>query len=234
MLFNFGEEDFCSPQTGASSLYMRVSPDDIRELERLFTQYSTKHEAAPAPPGAPAAAAGSSELLIDGEGILQLATAMGQQGDMDPLLLVVMWKLGCKRQWTITHDEFVQGFANMGVGSMPNIKRKVAEWKRLLDDPSVFPDFYNFAFEYLRGEAKMLGLQDALMAWQMLGMDRRWPLWKLWEEHVKKTKEISRDNWQQLLPFMSQFKNSMAGYDPASSWPTLYDEFVEFANKAKK
>lgn len=245
LLFNFGDEDFCSPQTGASSLFMRITPDDLRELERLFDQYSTKHDAAPAPTPAIAAAVGAAgaagvaaaaaaERTIEGEGILQLAAAMGQQGDMDPLLLVVMWKLGCKRQWAITHDEFVQGFANLGVGSMPNIKRKVGEWKRLLDDPAVFPEFYNFAFEYLRGEAKMLGIQDALMAWQMLGMERRWPLWKQWEEHVKKSKGISRDNWQQLVPFMTQFKNSMADYDPISSWPTLYDEFAEFVNKSTK
>jgi hypothetical protein len=37
---------------------------------------------------------------------------------MDPLLLIVMWKLGCKGQWTISHDEFVQGFARAGCGSV--------------------------------------------------------------------------------------------------------------------
>jgi hypothetical protein len=83
LLFNFGEEDFCAPQPGAAALHMRVGSDDVAELERLFTHYSAARPdgAAPAPPApAPtpaAAAAPATGRIIEGEGILQLANALG-------------------------------------------------------------------------------------------------------------------------------------------------------------
>jgi len=52
---------------------------------------------------------------------------------------------------------------------------------------------------------------------------------------MKKKKAISRDAWQQLWHFMTTYPKDLKEYDTASSWPILFDEFVEWSqNKDKK
>jgi len=222
VLFNFGADDFCSPQPGFMALHMRVTADEVAELERIFARFAS----APGDGGeAAAAAAAPAEQVIEGEGLLRLANDLGQKSDMDPLMLVLVWKLGCKRLWTVSRNEFVGGFATYGVGSLAAAKRKVAEWKeRAFEDAQAFGELYNFVFDYLRGEAKTLTAADALMAWQTLELDQRWPLWPKWEAFWKsiERKNISRDSWQQLVPFMTRFRASVDGYDTCDCcWPTL-------------
>ncbi len=44
---------------------------------------------------------------------------------------------------------------------------------------------------------------------------------------------MSLDEWKMLRLFATSVEPSMKNYDPGDAWPSLIDDFVEYANEAK-
>jgi len=91
-----------------------------------------------------------------------------------------------------------------------------------------------FTFEYLKGDKKIIGIEEALVTWEVLLKDKNWPLTTKWLNFLKaeNKKAISRDTWQQLLEFMTAYPVNLEKYD-SSSWPSIFDEFNEYMQKNK-
>eukprot|EP00727_Mastigamoeba_balamuthi_P007603 m51a1_g3463 hypothetical protein (383) ;mRNA; f:731290-732966 len=228
LVVNFGKEEFCSKPPGFFPLLQLVSDADIGKLKTEFIAYSKMSG-----DGAEA----MEPPVVRGEGLLALGKDLGLKSDTDPLLLILFWKLGCSgqnQQWSVNESEFVMGMVAVGVASMSAARDKLAEWRRsVYDDDRTFETFYNWVFEYLRAEGRSLSPELCHTAWQILGMETRWPLFGKWEAFVKAklTRAMSRDTWQQIIPFSRAYPADVKDYDPAADWPTLMDEFVDWLSK---
>ncbi|KAH3767585.1 defective in cullin neddylation protein 1 [Pelomyxa schiedti] len=224
LVFNFGEEDLCFPleEKGYYPLYVKMSAEEKRNLERLFGLYQGI--------GNKEATATGGEVTdsIKGAGLIQFSNDIGSTGDTDPLVLIVMWKLGVKKQWEISHTEWTNGFCTMATGTIDKMKKKALEWRSELNVLDSFCPFYEWVFDYLRGEQKNITMEDATSAWGILGMESRWKLWPKWVEYLKTTSQkfMTRDSWRQLLPFIKQYTSAINDYDPDGSWPIIVDDFV--------
>jgi hypothetical protein len=49
--------------------------------------------------------------------------------------------------------------------------------------------FYNWCFDYLREDRKILTIEEVQTLWSMLGMPSRWKLWGQWQEFLVKKKQ---------------------------------------------
>jgi len=173
---------------------------------------------------------------IHGEGLLEFSKDLGVIDDDDPVLLMMAWKLKSEVVWEISQEEFMNGFTIHACASMDKIKAKAKEWREeLKNNQQNFKNFYNFVFDYLKEDKKILLVDEAIIAWNILMKDRKWPLMASFIEFIKseEKKSISRDVWQQLWHFQKTYPQNLKEYDPNSSWPILYDEFVEWMNLHK-
>lgn len=72
--------------------------------------------------------------------------------DDDPLMMVLAWKLDCEEKWTISRQEWMDGFALYGCHTLGQIAERAQQWKREVKaDDEQFQSFYNFMFPYLLG-----------------------------------------------------------------------------------
>jgi len=164
--------------------------------------------------------------------VFAFANDAGAKDDSDPLLLIIAWKLGGEKPWEFTRDEWVRGFSLYGLHDISGIKTAAAAWKQqVLTDEETFKPFYNWCFDYLREDRKILSIEEVQTLWTMLGLPARWKLWSQWQDFLvnkKKRKHLSRDEWCVLLVFSIEFKTSVETYDPDGPWSSLLDDFVSF------
>lgn len=123
--------------------------------------------------------------------------------------------------------------------------------KSLREDPKALADFYNFLYGWLMGSSDLDDADRPSIAkelWEMFFFVsaprpktytdymqfshlRDW-LDFLDTEEFRKEHHISKDLWQQILPFSKV--NSYETYDPEDSWPSAFDRFVEWLRKRGK
>jgi DCN1-like protein 1/2 len=137
------------------------------------------------------------------------------------------------------------------------MKSKLTEWRKELKSTTRFKNFYNYVFEYLREDKKIIckwllsddtdkcltnyfssphltAVEEAKTVWEMLKMNDRWIYFRRFVEFVEsKTKAVSRDTWRMLLNFIEQHPNDLSKYDADACWPSLIDEFVELIRSEK-
>jgi len=151
---------------------------------------------------------------------------------------MIAFKLKTEAVWEITREEFMNGFTVNGCCTIDKIKSKSHEWKEEIKSKTPeFKQFYNFVFDYLKEDKKILLTEEAIMAWNIvLQKEKRWALMeqflKFLQDH--QIKSISRDAWQQLWHFMIAYPKSVKEYDTLSSWPIIFDEFVEWMEAQDK
>lgn len=68
--------------------------------------------------------------------------------------LAVFWQLDASEVGEIKEEEFMEGWASLGVDSVDQMKAKVVEFIRMLDDMKHFKRFYNWLFGYLKENKK--------------------------------------------------------------------------------
>ena len=103
-------------------------------------------------------------------------------------------------------------------------------WKKdIFGDSEVFKVFYEFVFDYLKEDRKILSLTEAKMLWSVLDMSSRWCLWNQFSDYLIETKKreyISRDEWNLALAFAKEHPEGVEEYDEDGPWPSLIDDFV--------
>jgi hypothetical protein len=226
-LFNFGASKFVNNLPGYQPIHSFLTEQQRAELEKMFYKYQAIGRAlnASTDPDGP----------IKPQGTLQLGEDLGITDVTDPRLLVIAFSLGSKVQWEFTPDEFIGGLAKHNVYNLQTLDARSKKWTEDLfrkPPPADFRQFYNFTFDYLKEDKKILLTEEALMVWKML-FTGRWPLLEKWLAFVTSSnmKSVSRDTWQQLYEFMEQNAKDVSSYDPYSSWPVAIDEFVEWLRK---
>jgi len=72
----------------------------------------------------------------------------------------------------------MNGFTICGCASIEKIKLKSNEWREeLKTNEKEFKQFYNFVFDYLKEDKKVLLTDEATMAWGIVLKDRKWSLY---------------------------------------------------------
>ena len=114
------------------------------------------------------------------------------------------------------------------------MKKKTKEWREELKNAAKFKQFYNYVFDYLKEEKKILVMEEALTVWDMLGFNERWPLFGRWVQYLSDKKSVSRDTWRLFLSFTEQYPKDLSSYDSDSCWPSMIDEFVDKIKEESK
>jgi hypothetical protein len=102
---------------------------------------------------------------IKGEGTLALSADLGQSGDMDPLLLLLSWKMQVDSAvWEFSAAEW-RRLALHGVFEIDALRSLVkATRSEIQNDKESFKSFYNYVFDYLKPDkATALDRDEALM-----------------------------------------------------------------------
>jgi DCN1-like protein 4/5 len=221
--FNFGAKSYKFPDKMAYPYHLVLSAKQKEGIEKLFEHYqkigielSESQE--------------DRGDVISADGVFQFATDAGAKDDSDPLLLIIAYKLSGEHPWEFSRDEWVRGFSLNGLHDIVGIKKVAGQWKKdIFADADAFKLFYNWCFDYLREDRKILSMEETKTLWSMLDMTSRWTLWGKWIEFLekKKRKYLSRDEWCVVLTFS---KEKIEDYDEDGAWPSLVDDFVDFYN----
>jgi len=239
---NFGKDTFAYPQEGYNMLHSFLSEKEIDQLVKLFAKYRDLGNQAmidDAKSKLEGTNGKEEEKKLDielkesihGAGLLEFQKDLGVVDDDDPLLMIIAFKLKTETLWEVSREEFMNGFTISGCASIDKIKSKAKEWRdELKNHEKEFKQFYNFVFDYLKEDKKILLVDEAVMAWNIVLKDRKWGLFTEFLAFLKSEdkKSISRDGWQQLWHFMVAYPITLKDYDVNGSWPIIYDEFVEY------
>jgi len=209
-----------------NGLHAQVSDREYSSLVELFNRFKNE--------GVNLSESGETGDVIKGQGFLNYGKELGVEEDTDIGLMILAWKLNAFGQWEFTRDQFVDGWVGYGCSSLVAMRKKLDEFRNeLKTKPEEFKKFYFFVFDYLKEDKRTIILtEEALTVWQMLGLDKKWPLWDKWSVYVtKETKAVSRDNWRQFIDFLKAHPEKLENYDANASWPVLMDGFVDYMNE---
>jgi len=209
-------------------LHLNLTDSQQKELEKLFDKYRAI--------AASLTESGEQEDLVKGQGLLQYGQDLGVTDDKDPMLMIIAWKLNVShgKVWEFTRDEFVGGWAIHGAHNIDSMKKKCKEWREEVKNAAKFKQFYNYVFDYLREDKKILVMEEAVTVWDMLGFNERWPMFSKWVAFLQDKKSVSKDTWKLFLNFTEQYPKDLSAYDESGCWPSVIDEFVDRIKEENK
>lgn len=226
-----------------------VAPEvDIQKIEALFKNY--EGESLKSNCCDPIFDYFIEEGYILEDGIIKLCSDL----DIDPndisdtRSFILMWKLNATNYAEVSKEEFVSALEKLGydffdmliykvnifsVDTIEGIKDVVTKTqKSTTEDVNQFKVFYNFCFDYVRGtEKKSISMDEAKILWNVT-LGPRYRYLDMWIEFLtkhNKGRNITKDTWSLFFEFTRLVDESLEDYDPDGAWPTLIDEFVEYA-----
>ena len=149
---------------------------------------------------------------------------------MDKLMLVICFNLEAKVMCEFTRDEFVGGWASLGVDSVQGMKDSFPRMQAELENsPARFAEFYSYVYDFAKEPGKRsLSAETARFMWNLL-LAEKFPLVEKWVAFLEShTRDIPQDTWQLFLDFVTTYGNDVSAYDDDGAWPVLIDEFVEY------
>jgi len=130
------------------------------------------------------------------------------------------------------------------VADINALKANLARWRdEVASLPHCFRLFFNFLFDYLKEDKTVLPLDEAKLVWQLVGMEKRWPMLPQFIAFLDNRNAapagvrvtLTRDSWRQILQFAETFPTNFDKADAEdSAWPLLYDDFIEWSRSKKK
>lgn len=113
--YNFGKTPFTNPVKDAFPLHMALNDKQKAALEKLYEHYQAK--------GVQLSESQEDRGdICKSDGVFMFATDAGAKDDLDPLLLIIAWKLGGEKPWEFTRQEWVNGFSLYGLHDISGIK----------------------------------------------------------------------------------------------------------------
>eukprot|EP01125_Pyxidicula_operculata_P017963 TRINITY_DN6353_c0_g1_i1.p1 TRINITY_DN6353_c0_g1~~TRINITY_DN6353_c0_g1_i1.p1 ORF type:complete len:610 (-),score=140.30 TRINITY_DN6353_c0_g1_i1:90-1919(-) len=238
---NFGDEPFKHKPDGFWPIHYQLSTEQRKDIEKLFENYRNVDEENNNK--------NDDEAEIVPSGTIKMAIELGIDVTTSPDLLLLAWKFSCEYPvWTFSKEQFLIGWSVYGCRTLDDIKNILKKWKTetlstfavpdtpksTLSESNLFYKFYKYCFHYLKEDKKVMVTSDAVLSWDLLLKPYNWKLYPVWIKFVtKKAKVINADVWEMLLPFIFEHPTSTDDYDEGGCWPTLMDDFVEFAQSEK-
>ncbi|KAK0418523.1 hypothetical protein QR680_013612 [Steinernema hermaphroditum] len=151
----------------------------------------------------------------------------------DRRVLVLCALANAQTQCEFSYEELVGALQEHRVESLKDLRKFLDSYNRKMDsDDAIFQKVYKFTFGYaLMLGQKALPVDTAVPYWQIL-ITKNYALYPKFIEFVSEAKSrpkgISRDVWNMLPEFLQTVK-APKDYDENSSWPSTFDDFVEYA-----
>jgi DCN1-like protein 1/2 len=196
-----------------------------------------------------------TEITIDGT--LKLCEDLKVDPE-DVVLLAVAFELKSPRIGAWTKQGWVQGWKNLGCGTIQGMQSTLVNLKeKLASDSTYFKKVYNYTFEFGRQEGqRSLSFDTAQEFWKLLlphgmtrgaltrksdgedadmagegGWEKRYTQW--WFDFLAErgARGVSKDVWVMFLEFVRSIDSQFSNYDTEGAWPSTIDDFVEYAKK---
>jgi len=166
------------------------------------------------------------------------------------VLLAIAYELKSPRIGQWTRQGWIDGWKNVGAYSIPTMQSSLIPLRnQLATDSDYFKKVYNYTFDFARSEGqRSLGLDTAQEFWNLLlphgssggaltgkstdditGWQERYNRW--WSEFLtqKGSKGVSKDTWTMFLDFVRSIDAKFSTHDIEGAWPSVIDDFVEYA-----
>jgi len=195
------------------------------------------------------------EDAIVAEGILQLCADLDLAPD-DFRILLFAWKCDAAQMGRITKQEFIQGCRLLGTDTVRSLKSSLELLVKEVEDSEVFSEVYRYAFRFaLDAECgqRSLPVDVAVSLWRLVFTHRPNLLLERWIEFLEQNPPpvraiprynimffvllqilnsllYCRDTWCMFLHLVDAVGEDLSRYDDTEAWPSLFDDFVEWAN----
>ncbi|EFX75977.1 hypothetical protein DAPPUDRAFT_214153 [Daphnia pulex] len=137
----------------------------------------------------------------------------------------------------LSKNEFLQGCRLLGTDSPRSLKFSLEQLVKEVEDSEVFSDVYRYAFRFaldVECGQRSLPVDVAVSLWRLVFTHRPVPLLDRWIEFLEQSpppvRAIPRDTWCMFLHLVDAVGNDLSRYDDTEAWPSLFDDFVEWAN----
>jgi DCN1-like protein 1/2 len=204
----------------------------VVQLGELFDQYKDKD---------------SDEITIDGT--FSFCEAL----EVDPgdvVLLAIAYELKSPRMGHWTRQGWIEGWKHIGADSISSMHLSLSRLRsQLASDPEFFRKVYIYTFDFARSEGqRSLGLEAAQAFWDLLlphgfeggaltgrseedGKGWQEPYNRWWTDFLsqKGVKGVSKDTWVMFLDFVRAIDAKFLNYDIEAAWPSIIDDFVDYA-----
>jgi len=178
----------------------------------------------------------ASENVIGAEGILRLCADMDLPAD-DFRILLFAWKCDAEQMGRLSKQEFLKGCRLLGTDSAWNLKSSLENAVKEVEDSQVFSEVYRFAFRFaldVECGQRSLPVEVAITLWSLVFTHQSVPLLERWIQFLEQTpspvRAIPRDTWHMFLHLVDAVGDDLSRYDDTEAWPSLFDDFVEWAN----
>jgi hypothetical protein len=191
-------------------------------LEKLWKKYQSSGDEEEGDPLAE---------VIANKAVLAVGADLGV-GDpsQDPQLTLFAWKLSSRTQWNFHKDEFMTLMALQNIYSPEDLQRCSKKWLSEIENHDVYRSWYMFMFDYLKpgAQATVIAVDEALLAWRLIGIHRRWSVFSKWEEYLKggTVKTINNDTWSMLLTLIEKVGSNPDKFDDSDCWASIIEDFV--------
>ncbi|KAG9144163.1 hypothetical protein Leryth_026069 [Lithospermum erythrorhizon] len=161
---------------------------------------------------------------------------------------MLAWKMQAEKQGFFTLDEWRKGLKALRADTIVKLKKALPELETEVRRPSVFPDFYSYAFRYCLTEEKQksIDIENACVLLDLVLGSQCRPQVDSFVQYLKVStmpllilcsndyKVINMDQWMGFHRFCNEITfPSLANYDPDSAWPLILDNYVEWLNGGK-
>jgi DCN1-like protein 1/2 len=158
---------------------------------------------------------------------------MGVTDLNDVIMIVFAWKCEAAQVGQFTREEFQKGMAAIGAETTSQLAVRIPQLRQELNDNVNFRQFYSFSFDFaLTENMKILERDNAVEVWKVVFSQgetfQHLPLWLEFLD-AQDIKGVTKDTWMMLLEFSRTVNPSMSNYDEDGAWPSVIDEFVEWA-----
>lgn len=146
--------------------------------------------------------------------------------------IIVGWKMGASKMGYITKEEWIKTLEAASVATPTDFKAVLHDWEMQVSQDSIqFKQLYLFTFNYVKSTGqKSMEVEMAIALWHIL-LEHKYPIAKSFTQFIqekKPVKVINKDQWSSLLDFCKAVPEDLQNYDSTSSWPVLFDDYVEW------
>jgi len=175
--------------------------------------------------------ADSNKEVIDPPGLIKFITDL-EINPQDVALLVLGFHMGASIMGIFTKEQFVNGFLKLKLYTIQDIKDALPKLRDQLKSDLQFTEIFKYAHQFYKENQnhKVIPLDVADSVLEMLANDRpHIPRIRKFLRKQKEYKAINQDQWINILDFSRTVgEEDMTDYTENSSWPYLFDLYVEW------
>ncbi|KAI9356599.1 Cullin binding-domain-containing protein [Pilaira anomala] len=148
--------------------------------------------------------------------------------------IIIGYKMKSKRMGYITWEEWLNTMKS-GLFDEKDVSRfvqTVVDWETSIkNNKEEYKQFYLFTYNYAKSTTqKSMDVETAIALWQIM-LEEKYPIIKSFVQFLqnsKPVKVINKDQWSSMLDFCKAVPEDLQNYDSTSSWPVLFDDYVEW------